>query len=166
MRTLFTPWRIDYIQSSSHERETECFFCRAAEEPDDPERLLVHLAEHHLVMLNRYPYSNGHVMVAPRAHWASPAQSSEAARRELWPLAVTVQEVLFEAYTPDGMNLGMNVGRAAGAGVADHFHLHVVPRWEGDTNFMGVVAGVRRVPESLYDSWSRLRELFARRTAG
>lgn len=164
MRTLFTPWRYAYIKSSSG--DADCFFCRAAEEPDDPERLLVHLAEHHLVMLNRHPYSNGHVMVAPRAHLASPAECGEAAQRELWPLAITVQEVLFEAYEPDGINLGMNLGRAAGAGVPDHFHLHVVPRWGGDTNFMGVVAGVRTVPESLYDSWSRLRELFARRTAG
>lgn len=159
MHTLFTPWRYRYLTSSAPRKG--CFLCRAAEEPGDPERLVVHVAEHHLVILNRHPYSSGHVMVAPRAHVGSPQESGKAERAELWPLVLRAHRVLERAYQPDGFNLGMNLGRAAGAGVPEHFHFHIVPRWSGDTNFLGVVAGVRLVPEALYDSWKRLRELFA-----
>ncbi|HEX2162612.1 MAG TPA: HIT domain-containing protein, partial [Thermoanaerobaculia bacterium] len=160
MESLFTPWRYDYIKTKG--RDEGCFLCAAAAELDEPERLVVFAAAHHLVMLNRHPYTNGHLMVAPLAHHASPRQEDDAAQAELWPLVLAVQEVLEEDLSPDGFNLGLNLGRAAGAGVPGHFHLHVVPRWQGDTNFMGVVAGVRMVPQALDDSWRRLRRRFAR----
>jgi ATP adenylyltransferase len=159
METLFTPWRYAYIREDRPTPD-DCFFCSAALDRDDPERLVVHWTAHHLVMLNRHPYTNGHLMVAPLAHVSTPAGSDQAARAELWPLVLSCQEVLQEAYTPDGFNLGMNVGRAAGAGVPGHWHFHVVCRWTADTNFMGVVAGVRLVPEELRDTWKNLRRRF------
>lgn len=164
--TLFTPWRYDYIKSDRTNEAEECFFCAAAAEPDDPERLVVHLAEHHLVMLNRHPYTNGHLMVAPRSHVAAPELAPPAARAELLPLVLLARQAVTEAYGPDGFNLGMNLGRAGGAGVPDHYHFHVVPRWQGDTNFMGVVAGVRLVPEALGASYEKLGGIFARLASG
>ena len=160
MDTLFTPWRYTYISGAA--ADLGCFFCAAAARPDDPETLVVAVARHHLVMLNRHPYSSGHLMVAPLAHVASPQDSDPEARAELWPLVLATQRVLATAYRPHGFNLGMNLGRPAGAGMPDHFHFHVVPRWTGDTNFMSVVAGVRLVPEEPGQARRRLRELFAK----
>ncbi len=159
METLFTPWRYDYITRKSEEEG--CFFCAAAAALDDPERLVVFATAHHLVLLNRHPYTNGHLMVAPLEHVASPRDASAGARAELWPLVLATQGVLEADLAPEGFNLGLNHGRAAGAGVPGHYHFHVVPRWKGDTNFMGVVGGVRIVPQALDDSWRRLRRGFS-----
>jgi ATP adenylyltransferase len=159
MENLFTPWRYAYIRGTEPSSKG-CFFCAAAAEPDDPERLVVFVASHHLVMLNRHPYTNGHLMVAPLIHVGSPADASAPARAELWPLVLACQEVLAGYSSPDGFNLGMNLGRAAGAGVPEHFHFHVVPRWQGDTNFMGAVADTRIVPQALDDTWRDLRHRF------
>lgn len=159
-QVLFTPWRYRYITQPGP-ADDECFFCRAARLPDDPETLVVHLAEWHVVLLNRHPYSNGHVMVAPRVHVADPSEMPPEAQAEMWPLALRCRSVLQRAYRCDGMNVGMNIGRVAGAGVPGHYHLHVVPRWSGDTNFMTVVGDTRLVPEDLGESWRRLRALFA-----
>jgi ATP adenylyltransferase len=160
MDTLFTPWRQAYI-TRPPESDSDCFFCAAARFPDDPERLVVAVARHHLVMLNLHPYSSGHLMVAPLAHLASPQDCEGDACDELWPLVLRTQRVLAAAYAPQGFNLGMNLGRPAGAGVPGHYHFHVVPRWTGDTNFMSVLAEVRLVPEHLSQSRERLRALFA-----
>jgi ATP adenylyltransferase len=158
--TLFTPWRYAYIKQPAASGG-ECFFCAAARAPEDPGSLVVHRRRHHLVMLNLHPYTNGHVMIAPLAHLASPLASDAEGRAEFWPLVLRTQRVLEAAYQPDGFNLGMNLGRSAGAGVPGHYHFHVVPRWQGDTNFMSVVADVRLVPEDLASSRERLRRLFA-----
>jgi ATP adenylyltransferase len=160
MQQLFTPWRYAYITGTSD--DAGCFFCASADQPDDPEGLVVHRARHHLVMLNLHPYSNGHLMVAPLEHFASPQESSPEAQAEFWPLALRTQRVLAEAYRPHGFNLGMNLGAPAGAGVPGHFHFHIVPRWNGDTNFMTVLAEVRLIPEDLRHSRERLRALFAK----
>lgn len=160
MKTLFTPWRYEYIKGNQAMDEG-CFFCAAAAAPDDPERLVVHVARHHLVMLNRHPYTNGHLMVAPLEHLASPDDAPVAARAELWPLVLACRQVVQGYSRPDGFNLGMNLGGAAGAGVPGHYHFHVVPRWSGDTNFMGAVAEVRMVPQALDQTWSDLRRRFA-----
>lgn len=166
MQNLFTPWRYSYITQISPGTpgplDTDCFFCAAARNPDDPDGLVVYTGRHHLVMLNLHPYSNGHVMVAPFEHHSSPQESTEEARAEFWPLVLKSQRVLEAAYTPHGLNLGMNLGRPAGAGVPGHFHFHLVPRWNGDTNFMTVLAEVRLIPEDLRQSRERLRALFAR----
>lgn len=157
MENLFTPWRRAYIAGAP---EPGCFFCAASLNPDEPERLVVETTPHHLVMLNRHPYSSGHLMVAPREHLASPQESGPGARAEFWPLVLHVQRVLASAYSPDGFNLGMNLGRPAGAGVPDHYHFHLVPRWSGDTNFMSSIALVRLIPEDLLEARARLRALF------
>jgi ATP adenylyltransferase len=162
VQVLFTPWRYAYITGPQH---GGCFLCEAAQNPDDPERLVVHVTEHHLVVLNRHPYSNGHLMLAPRRHVASPAAADAAAQAETWPLLLLAQRVLEEAYRPDGMNVGLNLGRVAGAGVPDHYHVHLVPRWEGDTNFMTATADTRLVPETPMQTRERLRPLFARLAA-
>jgi ATP adenylyltransferase len=163
MQVLFTPWRYAYITG---QHASGCFLCEAAASPDDPERLVVHVTAHHLVLLNRHPYSNGHLMVAPRQHVAEPAAADEGARAETWPLLLLAQRVLAAAYHPDGLNVGMNLGKVAGAGVPDHYHVHVVPRWEGDTNFMTATAHTRLVPEDLLQTRERLRPLFALIAAG
>jgi ATP adenylyltransferase len=159
MQSLFTPWRMAYI--TDQRPDSGCFLCAAARRPDDPDSLVVATGRHHLVMLNLHPYSSGHLMVAPLAHLASPQDSPAAARDELWPLVLRAQRILAAAYRPDGFNLGMNLGRPAGAGVPDHFHFHIVPRWAGDTNFMTALAEVRLIPEDLRQSRERLRALFA-----
>ncbi len=161
MEELFTPWRNAYITAASS-TGAGCFFCAAAARPDDPDGLVVHTGRHHLVMLNLHPYSNGHLMVVPFEHLASPQESSPDARAELWPLVLKAQRMLVQAYNPQGFNLGMNLGTPAGAGVPGHFHFHLVPRWAGDTNFMTVLAEVRLIPEDLRLSRERLRALFAR----
>src|SRR4029078_3161037 len=126
----------------------------------DRESLVLARGQHPLVMLNLHPYSNGHVMVAPVEHLASPLESDAAARAEFWPLVLKTPRVLAEAYQPHGFNLGMNLGQPAGAGVPGHFHFHLVPRWTGDTNFMTVLAEVRLVPKELRQPRARLRGLF------
>ena len=159
MQTLLTPWRFAYITETSLEPEG-CFFCAAAKQPDDPRRLVVAVERHHLVMLNRYPYTNGHLMVAPLVHMPNPEVAGEAARAEFWPLVLRCQRVLQRAYDPDGFNMGINLGRAGGAGVPEHFHFHVVPRWSGDTNFMSVLAETRLLPEEPETIRQKLLPLF------
>jgi ATP adenylyltransferase len=161
METLFAPWRYAYITARKGPDDDGCFFCAAGRRPDDPDGLVVHVARHHLVMLNLHPYSNGHIMVAPLEHLSSPQESGEEAQGELWPLVLRCQRVLAAAYAPHGFNLGLNLGAAAGAGVPGHFHFHLVPRWNGDTNFMTVLAETRLIPEDLCRSRDRLKALFA-----
>ena len=165
METIFTPWRHSYIiGNTANSSQEECFFCAAAADPgaaSSADSLVVAKAEHHLVMLNLHPYSSGHLMVAPFSHWASPQEADQAALAEFWPLVLKAQRVLQKAYLPHGFNLGMNLGAPAGAGVPGHYHFHLVPRWNGDTNFMSVLAEVRLVPEDLGQARERLRALFA-----
>ncbi len=159
MEILFTPWRYRYIRSEKSTQST-CFFCEAARDSCDPERLVVHHGPHHIVLLNRHPYTNGHLMIAPRHHFSSPEQEDLEAQRHFWPLAIRCQRLLHQAFQPDGINVGMNLGQAAGAGVPGHYHLHLVPRWIGDTNFMTVTANTRIVPEELEKTLERFRSLF------
>ena len=159
MESLYTPWRYRYLSVTAPPQG--CFFCVAAERPDDPESLVVLTTDHHLVLLNRYPYTNGHLLIAPREHLADPADGGREVRQELWPLALRCQAVLRELIAPHGFNLGMNLGSASGAGVPDHYHLHLVPRWRSDTSFVSVVGGVRLIPEELGSQWRRLRAALA-----
>lgn len=159
MQTLLTPWRYAYISDPSVKPEG-CFFCAAARLPGDPERLVVATTDHHMVILNRYPYTNGHLMVAPLDHLANPDDASEEALAEFWPLVLRCQRVLQQAYGPHGFNMGINLGRAGGAGAPEHYHFHVVPRWQSDTNFMTVVGETRLVPEEPEQIRERLLPLF------
>jgi ATP adenylyltransferase len=133
--------------------------CRSLDGAAEADSLVVHVAAHNFVVMNLYPYNAGHVMIAPRRHVGSLAEASAEERSEMMDLARLLERVLAEAYTPDGINLGMNLGKAAGAGVADHIHMHVVPRWAGDTNFMTTVGGTRVIPEDPAEACVRLRAL-------
>lgn len=140
--------------------DTGCIFCIAATSDDRRQTLTIYRSEHALVMLNRYPYTNGHLMVAPIAHEARLFESSDQALRALIRLTAEAQRILSDVYHPDGFNVGMNFGQVAGAGVADHYHMHIVPRWGGDTNFMTVTARTRLVPEELDATFDKLEPHF------
>ena len=155
---LFAPWRYEYLVA---EKTEGCIFCDAAASRDSDESLVVFRGEKVFVLLNRYPYTNGHLMVAPYRHEAWLSQSSEDTLSELIRTIARTQKIVVDAYRTDGLNLGVNFGSAAGAGVADHYHVHVVPRWKGDTNFMTVTGDVRVVPEDLQQTRRRLEPLFA-----
>lgn len=137
-----------------------CVLCRAVEEAARPESLVVHLSALNVVVMNLYPYNGGHLMIAPRRHVGDLTTATPDELADLMALARRVEGVFREVYRPDGINLGMNLGRSAGAGVADHIHLHMVPRWNGDTNFMTVVGEVRVVPEEPGQALARLRPFF------
>ncbi len=157
---LFAPWRYEYLVSEKP--GNDCFLCAAAAASDeDAERLVVHRGRKVFVLLNRFPYTNGHVMVAPYAHESRISESSRETREELIETVSRAERILTDAYRTDGLNVGINLGSAAGAGLADHYHVHVVPRWKGDTNFMTVAGNVRVVPEENSSTLARLRPLFA-----
>ena len=165
MDYLWTPWRYSYISSetggSGEALERPCVFCRIlASGASDSDTLIVHRAEHNFVMLNRYPYTSGHMMVIPFDHVASLADASRAATEETILLTGQLERVLRSLYAPDGINIGMNIGRAAGAGVAGHIHMHGLPRWIADSNFATVIAETRVLPEDLSVTWRRARAAF------
>ena len=152
---LWAPWRLEYIASAD---ELEgCVLCRAASAGDE-EGLVVHRGEHAFAMLNKFPYASGHFMVAPLRHTGDFGDLEDAEVLELHRLAAAGIGALAQTYSPQGYNLGWNLGRIAGAGVADHIHLHVVPRWAGDTNFMPVLADVKVLPEHLLETRRKLAE--------
>ena len=160
MEILFTPWRYPYLTSPKSENAEGCIFCKAAQSKRTRDTLTLYCSNQALVMLNRYPYTNGHLMVAPIAHEARLFDSTDASLRALIRLTAESQRILSDVYHPDGFNVGMNFGRVAGAGVADHYHLHVVPRWSGDSNFMTVTARTRVVPEDLDVTFDKLQPHF------
>ena len=159
---LWAPWRSTYIKG---EKSDDCIFCTKPRLPDE-EGLVVHRGEHCFVMLNAFPYTSGHVMVAPYEHTAVLQDLDEPTSNEVIALVRRSLRAIGSSYQPDGYNVGANLGTAAGAGITGHFHMHVVPRWEGDTNFMPVVDDVRVLPESLEDSYQSLKQGFAAVQAG
>lgn len=159
MDYLWSPWRYAYVSGAAH--RDVCIFCEMASDPaQDRERLLLYRGKFNLIVLNRFPYTSGHVMVAPYSHVAALADVDLETLSEMMALARTLEAVLREAYRPDGYNIGMNLGRAAGAGIADHLHLHVLPRWGGDVNFMTSVSDTRVLPEDLNTSYEKLAAIF------
>jgi len=157
MKRMWSPWRMEYIRG---ERPKGCVFCEKPDEPADPENLILFRGEHCYVMMNRYPYTNGHLLVIPYDHVSMPMELGQDALLELNIEISMCIEVLGEAMHPDGYNIGMNLGAAAGAGIRDHLHAHVVPRWVGDTNFMPVLNETRVIVQGLQDSYAALRPLF------
>lgn len=147
---------MEYIQGTKSEEI--CVFCWAASQPDSRENLIVTRGQRAFIILNRYPYTSGHIMVVPFEHQPSLELLQPETRAEMMEMAAEAIQVLGVIYHPQGFNLGINIGEAAGAGIADHIHLHIVPRWGGDTNFMSSVADTRVMPESLEDTWERIRE--------
>lgn len=163
MDRLWTPWRYRYVaQDARADAERgECVFCRIlGSGSSDRENLIVHRAEDNFVILNRFPYAGGHAMVIPYAHLDTLAALPVPTLQELAALTQKLEGALRSLYKPDGMNIGMNIGRAAGAGVAGHIHMHAVPRWIGDANFASVIGETRIVPEELDVTWQRLAAAF------
>lgn len=156
MDTLFAPWRLRYVSSHDRAGSGECIFCAAYRSQDDRNALTLARWERTFALLNRYPYTSGHAMVAPIEHRASPLDVDAATLAEMMRGAQLLMRALQEVYAPHGFNLGINVGEAGGAGIEEHLHLHVVPRWHGDTNFMTVTGGVRVIPESLEAAHEKL----------
>src|SRR5689334_531615 len=154
-RQLWAPWRLEYITTA--DEESECVFCRAAASADE-EALVVHRGAHAFVLLNRFPYASGHLLVASYRHEGELAGLADEEALEVHRLAERGLAALAEVYGPQGFNLGWNLGRIAGAGIVDHIHLHVVPRWAGDTNFMPVLADVKVLPEHLIETRRRLAD--------
>ena len=160
MDRLYSPWRLSYVTTAS-EPVPGCIFCNAAAaEHDDP--LVVARGRAAFVILNLYPYNSGHLMIVPNRHVASLAELSPEERADVIDLTARAEVAVTEVYRPQGLNIGVNLGKAAGAGIADHLHVHVVPRWTGDTNFMSVVGNVRVLPEEVPASVERLRPVFER----
>ena len=163
MKQLWAPWRMAYISGKDDENAEGCVFCVRDIRGEDRQRLILHRGEHAFVIMNKYPYSNGHLMVAPYRHLAELNGLSDAEALEMHHLLVHCRNVLQEECLPHGFNIGMNLGQVAGAGVADHLHLHIVPRWSGDTNFMPVFADVRVIPQHLDATYEYLAQAFGRR---
>jgi ATP adenylyltransferase len=157
MEHIFSPWRYKYISTAGSEES--CVFCRVQEPQKDDENYIVYRGELNFVILNLFPYTSGHLMIAPYEHIASLASISEATTTEMMNLTKRAQIALEAEYRPDGFNIGMNLGRSAGAGVADHLHLHVVPRWVGDANFVSIVGETRVLPEELSTTYQKLRNI-------
>jgi len=157
MDHLWTPWRYAYMEQAAGAAPPQCIFCDALARNNDPETLIVHRGKNSFIILNRFPYSSGHVMIVPNAHVADLASCGSPTLDEMMQLSQSVEKAFHSLYKPDGINLGMNLGRAAGAGVAGHLHLHALPRWFGDSNFMSVVGETRVHPEDLSTTYSRLK---------
>jgi len=156
LERLWSPWRIGYVGAKTEPKG--CIFCRAASVKSDGAALVVARRSNALVMLNRFPYNPGHVMVATTRHVGSFARLKTEERAEFFELIGLVERALADEYRPHGLNVGANLGRVAGAGFPGHLHMHLVPRWDGDTNFMPVIGETKVLPESLEATWRRLRK--------
>jgi ATP adenylyltransferase len=154
---IWAPWRLEYVKDASKDNELECIFCAALEAGDDEASLIVRRGERCFVILNKFPYTNGHLMVAPYAHIAELQGLDDETMAEMMSLAQSGIAALETSYSPHGYNVGFNQGRVAGAGVEHHIHMHVVPRWGGDTNFMPVLGDTRVMNQTLEDSYATLK---------
>ena len=158
MNHLWSPWRMEYIENSN--RVDGCVFCVMPEMQDRTQNLIAYRGKCAFVILNRYPYTSGHLMVVPYEHTSSLEELDSVTRAEMMELTTQCIAVLRKIYTPQGFNVGANIGEAAGAGVKDHVHIHIVPRWSGDTNFMSTVGEARVLPESLETTFERVKQGF------
>jgi ATP adenylyltransferase len=157
MDYLWSPWRYAYI-TGAEPKPGACIFCDRPPEGDDARNLIVHRGKHCYVILNAFPYTSGHVMVVPFAHVDELQKLDTAAATEMMALSQRLEGVLRKLYRPEGINLGMNIGKAAGAGIAGHLHMHILPRWTADANFISVIGETRVLPEALDVSYERLKE--------
>jgi ATP adenylyltransferase len=157
---LWSPWRYRYITEAA--QKPTCIFCDIASSAQDEENLVLFRGEHNYVVLNRYPYTSGHLLIVPFDHVANLSAASSETAAEIMILARRTEDCLRETYHPDGLNMGINIGASAGAGVASHIHMHVLPRWTGDVNFMTTIAESRVLPEALETTYSRLKAVCCR----
>lgn len=158
MDHLWSPWRMSYIQSPKS--KNGCVFCEALEKEDGQKNLIVYRGEYSFVILNRYPYTSGHIMILPFIHRPNLIDLDAPTRAEMMELTAKGTDVLQKQYNPQGFNLGANLGEAAGAGIEEHIHIHIVPRWTGDTNFMSSLGQTRVLPEALEDTYRRIKEIW------
>ena len=157
---IWAPWRLEYVKDAGKDNDEECIFCAKPAEDDDEANLIVHRGERCFVILNLFPYTNGHLMIAPYEHLATLQELDPETIAETMALAQRAMKLLEDEYSPHGYNVGFNQGRIAGAGFENHIHMHVVPRWGGDTNFMPVLADTRVMPQTLEQSYEALRGAF------
>ncbi len=157
MENIWAPWRREFILSK---KNVKCFFCKAVEDNQDRKNLVLHRGKECFCILNRYPYNNGHLMVAPNLHKDDLSRLSNSEMLEFLTLTRDVKDILNKKMRPDGFNLGINLGKVAGAGVEGHIHLHIVPRWNGDTNFMPVISDTKVMPQLLEDLYLELKDYF------
>jgi len=161
---IWSPWRYRYIKGETGEKSdagsAACIFCTIRDAENDPANFVLHRAAHNLIVLNIYPYTSGHLMIVPFAHLANLDDAPKETTNETMDLTKRCQSLLRETYKPDGFNIGINQGRMAGAGVAEHLHIHILPRWQGDANFMTTIAETRVLPEELRVTFERLARLF------
>lgn len=154
MKRLWAPWRMKFVQS--HDPKTSCVFCSVLEQAEDARNLIVLRGQRAFVILNRYPYTSGHFLVVANFHRSSLEDLDASTRAEMMELATRGMQVLRKVYQPEAFNFGANIGEAAGAGIAEHVHLHVVPRWRGDTSFMSCISDTRVLPENLDETYRRI----------
>ena len=157
MERIWAPWRIQYIQM---EKPEGCILCEKPKQNKDDLNYILHRGEKNFIILNSYPYNPAHLMIAPYRHVASLEELTEAERHEHFEIVSRSVKILRQAFNPGGFNIGINLGKVAGAGIDDHFHTHIVPRWQGDTNFMPVQADIKVLPEALADTYQKLRGKF------
>ena len=159
MERLWAPWRMEYIKSTQDE-EQDCIFCQKPKETNDKENLIVYRSSLSFIIMNKFPYNNGHLMVVPYKHEADLTKFTDDVLLDTQHLLQLSLRALNATINPHGINIGVNLGRGAGAGIVDHLHYHIVPRWIGDTNYMPVLAGTKVISEALEDSWQKLHTSF------
>ncbi len=157
MKHIWAPWRMEYIRM---EKPKGCILCEKPKQDSDTENYILYRGEKNFVILNGYPYNPGHLMIAPYRHVAGLEELTDEERHEHFDIVSRGIKVLEQELSPEGFNLGINIGRAAGAGIVDHIHTHIVPRWQGDSNFMTVIADIRVVPEALAETYQKLKGKF------
>ncbi|BDB97143.1 HIT family protein [Saccharolobus caldissimus] len=158
MDILWAPWRAKYIAEASKQKQGECLFCRVSKENNDAQNYVVYRGKHSFIMLNAFPYNTAHIMVVPYRHIPTLELLSQEEIIDIFNLIKISMEAIREEYNPDGFNIGVNIGRVAGAGIESHVHIHIVPRWNGDSNFMPVIFNTKVMPESLNDTFKKLNE--------
>ncbi|MBN2780428.1 MAG: HIT domain-containing protein [Candidatus Marinimicrobia bacterium] len=160
MDYLWAPWRMEYIRAPKNEKESGCIFCCKPKEKCDQENLILYYGKHVFVIMNRYPYNNGHLMIVPFRHLSDYMALTPEERHEMADVTAMVVDILTRKLHPDGFNIGFNLGISAGAGISEHLHQHVVPRWNGDTNFMPVLGQTKVMVAGLTDYWLELKQAF------
>ena len=160
MDKLWAPWRMKYIKEAIDKPQNGCVFCVRAKQTDDKKNLILYRGKFAFVICNAFPYNNGHLMVVPYTHTSNMDELDDACALEVWKLVALCRRVLSKAFKPDGFNIGINLGRVAGAGIDTHLHVHIVPRWNGDSNFMPVIADTKVISQSLEEAYEELVEGF------
>ncbi len=159
MKNLWAPWRMTYILSADN-KDGECIFCPGPNRDRDEERLILYVGEYSMVIMNKFPYNNGHLLVAPNRHVPGLSHLTDTESLDIIKKVQKTIEILKSHMNPDGFNVGLNLGRVAGAGMEEHMHFHIVPRWNGDTNFMTVFDDVRVIPQHIKETYKQLRPYF------